>query len=238
MLPDRLKFHLARWRGDDAALAGWSGDPGDLARECRGGVVALVGNARALSQGGQGAMIDSADIVVRLNRAPMIAAHSHGCRTDWLAMSIRPLRETVTRTDPARLLWMTAKRKNLPYRLARDPRFHLAEATLSARMKQVLGASPSTGVMTLALLAALPARAIHVHGFDFFASRSLSGHRGAHQVPHDFRAEASWVHALCLMDPRVTLIRPDGQEIRHQPVAAPDPSPPYRWSANASRTRA
>ena len=46
---------------------------------------------------------------------------------------------------------------------------------------------------------------LDLFGFDFFASRSLSGRRTAEQVPHDFGSEARWVRALMDTDPRLHL---------------------------------
>ena len=49
---------------------------------------------------------------------------------------------------------------------------------------------------------------LDLYGFDFFASKSLSGSRSAEQVPHDFDAEAAWVEGLLQSDPRLHLHRP------------------------------
>ncbi|WP_317616408.1 hypothetical protein [Paracoccus mutanolyticus] len=45
---------------------------------------------------------------------------------------------------------------------------------------------------------------LDLYGFDFFASLSLSGHRRAEQVPHDFSGESEWVAALAASDRRIT----------------------------------
>src|SRR5690606_8233079 len=83
---NRLRFLLARSLRDDSALATLSVPQAELLAAAAGRDIALVGNARALSTQRHGAAIDSAGLVVRINRAPMPAPESHGTRTDWLAL--------------------------------------------------------------------------------------------------------------------------------------------------------
>jgi hypothetical protein len=59
--------------------------------------------------------------------------------------------------------------------------------------------------MVIDLLARSEAREVVLHGFDFFASLSLSGGRTARDVPHDFGAERAWVEALLARDARFRL---------------------------------
>ena len=59
--------------------------------------------------------------------------------------------------------------------------------------------------MMIDLLMRSPLARLTLHGFDFFASASLSGRRTADQVPHDFGAEAAWVEDLRRMDGRLSL---------------------------------
>ena len=63
----------------------------------------------------------------------------------------------------------------------------------------------STGVMAIELLLRAPLAGLTLHGFDFFASKSLSGSRGTAQVPHDFAAEAAWVRARVDADARLRI---------------------------------
>ncbi len=170
--------------------------------------VALVGNARSLATTDFGAAIDGHDLVIRLNRAPGLGQPSHGSRADWIAASI-DVPERLGGAAVDRLLWMTPKRRRVPpWALARravwfyPPAWH---AELAAR----LGARPSTGAMAIDLLARSKAGKIDLYGFDFFASKSLSGSRDAAQVPHDFAAERDWALALIAADPRFTLNRAD-----------------------------
>jgi len=200
-----LAFRLAAWRNDDAALARYSVPQAEIMAELAGRRIAIVGNARALAQTGQGAQIDAANLVIRINRAPMPAAASHGTRTDWLALATSLEPADYARIAPARLLWMSHKRKRLRRWMARTEGFHLYPCRDFDALARTLGARPTTGALLIDLAQRSEAAAIHLHGFDFFASQSLSGRRDAAAVPHDFAAEAAWVQALLARDPRLTL---------------------------------
>ena len=202
---NRLRFSIARTLRNEAALAAMSVPQAELLAAARGRQVALVGNARALSSQRQGAAIDAADLVVRINRAPMTSAESHGTRTDWLALAVRlPLADR-ERLDPRRILWMSPKRKRLDWTTARGPGFYLHPLNDYHALAQALGAPPSTGIMAIELLLRAPLASLTLYGFDFFASQSLSGSRSAAQVPHDFAAEAEWVRAPAGADPRLRI---------------------------------
>lgn len=202
---NRAGFTLARFLRRDAALAALSAPRAALMAELKGKRVALVGNARSLADRAEGAEIDAADLVIRINRAPMPAAASHGTRTDWLALATSIGADDLARLRPARLLWMSHKRKRLPWRVATAPGFYLHPRADWAGLRDRLGAPPTTGLMMIDLLSASEAAAIRLHGFDFFASLSLTGSRRADQVPHDFAAERRLVEDLIARDPRVTL---------------------------------
>lgn len=201
----RLHFHLARWRRDEAALAAyglhWRAVDALLADKS----LALVGNARALAGAQSGPDIDGHDLVMRVNAAPMPAAASHGRRCDLLALSIPVPAARIAQLDPTVVLWMTRKRKRIPYHLASRAGFFLNPLTDWHPLADQLGAPPSTGAMAIDLLARSSAREISLFGFDFFSSKSLSGGRDATQVPHDFAAEAGWVEDLLSRDGRFRL---------------------------------
>jgi len=72
-------------------------------------------------------------------------------------------------------------------------------------LKSRLKAQPTTGVLIIEWLTQQDLAGIHIFGFDFFASKSLSGSRSADQVPHDFPSEKEFVEALMKADPRITL---------------------------------
>jgi hypothetical protein len=172
---------------------------GDLA----GKSVALVGNARALAAGDAGAEIDAHDVVIRINRAPMPDAHSHGMRTDWLALATSLPAADRARIQPGRILWMSHKRKRLDWHSARSDGFYLHPLVDYEDLKSRLGAQPTTRVMLIDMLARSDLARLDLYGFDFFASLSLSGSRSADKVPHDFAAEAALVGDLIAQDSRI-----------------------------------
>lgn len=200
---NKLRFYAARTLRDEQALQSLSVPQADLLADLEGRSVALVGNARSLAQTRHGPAIDAADVVVRINRAPMPAAHSHGTRTGWLALAVRLSDEDRARLDPSRLLWMSPKRKRLGWRTASSPGFYLHPLEDYRALRDRLAAPPTTGAMMIDLLLRSPLASLTLYGFDFFASQSLSGRRTADQVPHDFSAEAAWVADLQRMDGRL-----------------------------------
>lgn len=197
-----LSFQWAKLRGNEAFFQKYSRP---ISAEAVGKSVALIGNARSLGQTKNGPEIDACDLVVRLNSAPIPSQTSHGTRTDWLAMSMPVSTQLIEERSPSRILWMTRKRKRLPYKLACDPRFHLHDTSMIKAQRETLSASPTTGLMMIDLLLKTEAREIHLYGFDFFASLSLSGDRTAEQVPHDFGSEKEWVLTQMDQDPRLKL---------------------------------
>jgi hypothetical protein len=201
-----LRFLWARLRRDEAALGEWSCPRAALEDELAGRSVAIVGNARSLAATGHGARIDAADLVIRINRAPMPAARSHGTRTDWLALATRLSPAEEARIDPARILWMSPKRKRLPWRIAARPDFFLYPLAEFEALRGRLQAPPTTGLMIIDFVARSQAAGVSLYGFDFFASLSLTGRRTAAQVPHDFAAERAFVERLIETDPRFRLV--------------------------------
>lgn len=199
----RLGFLLARLLRNDAALQAMSVPQDELLRDLSGKRIALIGNARALAQTQSGPAIDAADLVIRINRAPMPHAASHGSRTDWLALAVRLGQADRNRLGPTRLLWMSPKRKRLDWTSASSPGFYLHPLADYQALKNRIGAPPTTGAMLIDLIGRSDMAALDLHGFDFFASLSLSGRRTAQQVPHDFRAESDWVNRLILADRRI-----------------------------------
>lgn len=200
----RLGFLLARMLRNDTALRRLSLPQADLLRALAGKRVALIGNARALAQTRNGPAIDRADLVIRINRAPMPQPDSHGHRTDWLALAVRLGQADRDRIRPGRILWLSPKRKRLDWQSATSPGFYLHPLADYQALKTRIGAPPTTGAMLIDLIQRSDMAALELYGFDFFASLSLSGRRSAAQVPHDFNAEAEWVDRLISADRRIT----------------------------------
>lgn len=199
-----LAFRLARLTRSEAGMARWSIPEAEVLTELKGRRVALVGNARALAEGAAGAEIDGHDLVVRMNRAPMPSPLSHGGRVDWLGLAVRLDAAALARLDPGLVLWMSHKRKRLPW-AAVQRRFYLYPQADIRRLWDELGSQPTTGAMLIDLVARSEAAALDLYGFDFFASLSLTGSRTAEKVPHDFAAEKAWVEGLMARDGRVRL---------------------------------
>jgi len=204
-LAGRVRFRLACIFGDENLLAAKSCAPGDLLAELDGKTVAIVGNSRALAKTRFGAAIDANAIVIRINRAPMPDPVSHGAKTGWLALATSLDRSEETRICPDRILWMSNKRKRLPFWVTGRAGFYLHPQNEIQALGAQLGAPPTTGLMVIDLVMQSNAASVALYGFDFFASRSLTGRRNAAQVPHDFGAEKSWVSDLAKRDPRLTL---------------------------------
>lgn len=200
---NRLGFLIARTLRDESALQRLSVPQAGLLAALRDKHVALVGNARALAETDHGARIDAADLVIRINGAPMPSAESHGGRTDWLALAVRLSQADRARIAPDRILWMSPKRKRLDWRTATSPGFYLHPLADYRALQARLGAPPTTGAMMIDLIARSQMARLDLFGFDFFASLSLSGRRTADQVPHDFKGESEWVREIMLADRRI-----------------------------------
>jgi len=201
-----ISFYLAKLRGDEDALGAFSLQKSALHDELSGRSVAIVGNARALSHTTLGPAIDQADIVIRINSAPISSPRSHGTKTDWLATSTPVSRALLWERAPHRILWMTRRRKRLAYRIASQSGFYLNGLSDWTDLRQRLGSAPTTGLLIIDFVAHSPAPSIQLFGFDFFTSKSLSGHRDAKHVPHDFALERAFVTALVKNDARLRLV--------------------------------
>lgn len=200
-----LRFQFEK-RLKGAGIQKYSVDQQHLLQELSGKSVAIIGNARALSNGSDGADIDQADIVIRINRAPRPAPASHGMKTNWLALATSLSHAQARKLRPSRVLWMSPKPKRLPFWATRLPGFYLHPRTESRRLHTRFGSPPTTGAMIIDLVKASDAKTIVLYGFDFFASKSLTGHRSADQVPHDFAGEKQFVTDILANDARFQLI--------------------------------
>ncbi len=203
---NKISFYWSRIRKQEKRLLGLSTAQANLLETMRGKRIALVGNARSLSEKNYGAEIDAHDLIVRINRAPMPHRGSHGTRTDWLGVAVRMKAQDKVRFENARKLWMSHKRKRLDYETAISDGFYLHPLDDFGRLKAILGAPPTTGIMLIDLLARSEAKEIDLYGFDFFGSKSLSGRREAKNVPHDFDAERQFVESFVDCDPRISLM--------------------------------
>ena len=203
---ERFRFLINRIFAAEK-VAAYSVEVAELFAELSNKSVAIIGNSRALAETSFGEEIDRADIVIRINRAPMPSAKSHGTKTNWLAMATSLEQSEETRLNPDRIFWMSPKRKRLPFWVVSRPGFYLHPLGDHETLKAQLNAPPTTGLMIIDLVAQSKASAINLYGFDFFASLSLTGSRTSAQVPHDFDTEKSWASDLAKQDPRLTVHR-------------------------------
>lgn len=199
----QIAFALKRSFLGEAFLAQHSSSINDLHTDLSGKTVAIVGNARSLSNQSNGMNIDHCDLVIRMHAAPLPQADSHGTRTTWLALGMPVAQDIIDARDPDRLLWMAKKRKRVRARFAKRKGFYLHPKKEWDRMASTLHAPPTTGIMLIDFVAHSAAAEIHLFGFDFFTSLSLSGRRTAAQVPHDFAAEKLFTENLMARDQRV-----------------------------------
>jgi hypothetical protein len=153
--------------------------------------VALVGNSPLLSFSESGEDIDAHDVVIRINRSPIMSSLSHGTKTDWIATSTHVSSGLVDGRGVSLSLWMTEKSDRIPLWMFRGKRkvFRFPKAS-SECLKRELNGRPSSGFMVFDLLRKSKAREVKFYGFDGFASGSLSGDQTKESAPHNFKQEA------------------------------------------------
>ena len=193
---DKVRFYKAIWSNNDELLNAKLEDTFlTLADAVKDKHIAVVGNARSLCTTSYGRAIDSKDIVIRINRAPMFSEFSHGTKTDWLALATTIEKKHFESLSTKKLIWMSHKRKRLKQWMMEKP-LYLFPQELYAEIKQSIGAPPSTGLMMLYWLSKTSFASLNIYGFDFFKSLSLTGSRTEDQVPHDFKAEQDWFNSI------------------------------------------
>lgn len=177
----------------------------EIAEEFSGKDVALVGNSRELVSRNLGAQIDDRDIVVRFNNCPMVGEPSHGCRTDWIALSTFIPRRLFVDLRARGVLWFSPRRRKMPAWLAFERRLYLNRRRMAGEILPLATDRPSTGLMMIHLLSTLDPGRVTLFGFDFFKSCSLSGNHSNQTTPHDFSTEERLVHELIERDGRFAL---------------------------------
>ena len=197
-------FYKSAFLNDDAVIKKYACSNLDIEQSVEGKTVALVGNARSLSERTYGDEIDSHDIVIRINRAPMVSSLTHGCKTTWLALATSMSKENYHELHSNKLIWMSHKRKRIRSWMVGES-FYLCPMNIYNYTKSLTGSQPSTGFMIFYWLCRTSFRSLDLYGFDFFKSLSLSGSRTAHQVPHDFKAEEKWFEQIMSMDSSIRI---------------------------------
>ena len=139
--------------------------------------------------------------MIRINNAPGLGGDAAGHRLDWLAVAVQP------RIAGYRIvLWIGRKVRKIPFALMTSGNLFVYDAAYRNSLSEGLGARASTGIMTVELLLRSPARSITLYGFDFYASRSLSGDHTIDETPHNYHAEKDWITAKAATEPRLTIV--------------------------------
>lgn len=146
-----------------------------------GRTVAVVGRAGSLLRGENGAEIDAADVVIRINWVLPIPPEQEvhvGSRTDLMFHCKR-----------ARNATMSAKRAGIPtYRVRGKARRVAAKRHFrnAARLR------PTTGYMAILSVLTHGAREVRLYGFDFFRS----GHVQEREPDgDDYSKPLAWLHS-------------------------------------------
>jgi len=148
--------------------------------------VALVGNATSALARDHGALIDSQDVVIRMNAGVPHEDQFHalGARTDILSVgTVRVLEDSVKRLN-SRLtdIWFckATKMGNREWEhLCRDWRFphlwRIPQEWIRASHEAVGGKSSQGVTLGLALVGALQAESVLMFGVDFFGANGSAG---------------------------------------------------------------
>lgn len=170
--------------------------------------VAVVGNARSLDQTMRGAEIDGHDIVIRFNRAPIVAVASHGARTDWLATSVHVDGHRLVQLGVEQLLWMTPRHRKLNEDMLKVDQLYIHPIKdASSLAKRAKVDRPTTGLYIIDLLSKSDCRSVDLYGFDFYKSQSSSGHQTTENTPHSYNLEEVFVSNLIERDERFKICR-------------------------------
>lgn len=168
-----------------------------LADLTKGKSVALVGNAKSLREKSLGGEIDAHDVVIRLNRGPIMSTEISGQKTTVLATSI-PISMGLFKQRGCELaLWLTPKRRKFPlWFLKKKYNCAVFPKSQHKALSRTIGSRPTSGVMALhSVLDGEPSQ-VTLFGFDGFASGSLSSDMTAEQAPHDFVSEQTYIDQL------------------------------------------
>ncbi len=168
--------------------------------------VAIVGNSPSLGVQSHGPLIDEHDVVLRMNRGPILSRASHGAKTDILATSI-PISSGLVDVRQARfVLWMTPKRARMPVWMFKRNVTYVHPRRESLRLAAKFNARPSTGAMVVELMRLSPASKVSLFGFDGFVTGSLSALQPRTKVPHDFNREQQYINLVAREDSRFEVI--------------------------------
>jgi SAM-dependent methyltransferase len=183
-----------KWRKRPAR--GWMASTAELARYLAGKSVALVGNATSLTMSQLGAEIDGYDVVCRCNKGLPAFPAGQGTKTHVHFTGQRvPYGDKFA---PDYVVWPVPDTGHLDVALPEimaASKLHVTEPDYAAALRAQLGARPSMGITSLAMLLRLGVKTVHLYGFDFKATPTFYNNRGAGGT-HNWQAERAMVAAM------------------------------------------
>ena len=174
--------------------------------ELAGRSVAIVGNASSILDRNDGALIESHDLVLRMNRGLPVSRQAQGVRTDILTFSIFPWVAAVWARFGARhFMWMSPKCRDETYATPLPPDLRYYDLDRWNALAERLSARPSVGAMSLDamspdamsldLVRAAGPRQATLFGFDFKTTGTFY-ENFQHVGPHDYERERTYCAEL------------------------------------------
>lgn len=182
-----------------SAIAGFIGrkELSEVEKLIKGRSVAIVGNAMSLCDRRYGQEIDAHDVVIRLNRGPIMSPEISGTRTTILAATTHVSLGSFLQKGCSLFLWLTPKRRKLPLWVWKRRRMSsIFPKRLHQKLTRELGSRPSSGIMVVIAVEECHPSNVTLFGFDGFSSVSLSGSGKMHAGPHDYQSEQSYLKDL------------------------------------------
>jgi len=148
--------------------------------------VAIVGNAKSLFDQHYGQEIDGHDVIIRFNRGFVTKPESQGTKTDIVFLA------TELTVDEK----LTYKAMFYINRSANTKCGNITINNLDrAKLKNKIGAQPSTGFMAIDICRQAEAKSIDLYGFDFEATPTFYNPEG-YQTKHNYAKEKELVSAM------------------------------------------
>ena len=181
---------IARWLTKRWNEAAGLGRFRALMRHLNGKSVAVVGNASSLLDTTQGPLIDSHDVVIRMNAGFPRKPEAQGKRFDvWCFAHMHGARQAPAGFTVPHAIWMTPM---LRHKLDGSLKCCFYPIRHWRRLHALLGARPSMGAMVVELVSRAKPASVSIFGFDFKRTGSFYTN-SRHIGPHDYGAEARYV---------------------------------------------
>ena len=187
--------------------------------------VCLVGPSSHIMNLNQRDLIESYDVVVRLNKSwpvPEFLWESSGSRTDVLytgmqvhCMPNKSLTKTREFKDSVKFL-VASHGDKLPYsndilKFKKNNVYNVSftafELKKFGEMQRLMGTLPNTGCAALVHLLLYPLKELYITGMDFLRSNYVKGYRGGSKpnaLGHNQNLQIKYIQNHCWEDPRIT----------------------------------